>query len=67
MMRAITWRLASYTAAFVITLIATPLLGYRVFRDARLMSRMQKAWTLAAFAAGVACYAYVASAFGIIW
>ena len=50
---------ASYVAAFVLTLIATPLLGYRVFRDARQMSRLQKAWSLAGFAAGLACYAYV--------
>ena len=48
---------ASYVAAYVMTLIATPLLGYRVFRDARQMSRMQKAWSLAGFAAGLACYA----------
>jgi hypothetical protein len=57
----------SYVAAFLLTLIATPLIGYRVFRDARQMSRMQKAWSLAGFAAGAACYAYVASAFGVIW
>ena len=56
----------SYVAAFVITLIATPLVGYRVFRDARQMSRMQKAWSLAGFAAGLACYAYVASALSVI-
>ena len=58
---------ASYVAAFVITLIATPLLGYRVFRDARQMSRMQKAWSLAGFAAGLACYAYVADSVSVFW
>jgi hypothetical protein len=58
---------ASYVAAFVITLIATPLLGYRVFRDARQMSRMQKAWSLAGFAAGLACYAYVVDSLLIFW
>ena len=58
---------ASYVAAFVITLITTPLLGYRVFRDARQMSRLQKAWSLAGFAAGLACYAHVASSLRIMW
>jgi hypothetical protein len=58
---------ASYAAAFVITLIATPLLGYRVFRDARQMSRMQKAWSLAGFAAGLACYALVADSVRYMW
>ena len=58
---------ASYVAAFVITLIATPLLGYRVFRDARQMSRMRKAWSLAGFAAGLACYAFVADSLSVFW
>jgi hypothetical protein len=57
----------SYVAAFVITLVATPLIGYRVFRDARQMSRMQKAWSLAGFAAGLACYAYVADWLRYFW
>ncbi len=57
----------SYVAAFVITLIATPLIGYRVFRDARQMSRMQKAWSLAGFAAGLACYEFVVSSLSVIW
>ena len=51
----------SYVAAFVLTLIATPLLGYRVFRDARQMSRWQKVWSLAGLAAGLYLYASVAS------
>ena len=57
----------SYVAAFLITLVATPLIGYRVFRDARQMSRLQKAWSLAGFAAGLACYAYVASSLRVMW
>ncbi len=51
----------SYLAAYGITLIATPLIGYRVVRDARQMSRLQKAWSLSGFAAGLACYALIAS------
>lgn len=56
-----------YVAAFVITLIVTPVLGYRVFRDARYLSRTQKAWSLAGLAAGLACYAFVASSLRYIF
>ena len=57
----------SYVAAYLVTLIATPLIGYRVVRDARQMSRMQKAWSLAGFAAGLACYALVADSLRYRW
>ena len=56
----------SYVAAFGITLIATLVIGYRVFRDARQMSRMQKAWSVAGFAAGLSCYAWYASSLSVI-
>ena len=50
-----------YAAAYVMTIIVTPLVGYRVFRAARQMSRAQKAWSLAGLAAGLACYTLVVS------
>lgn len=52
---------AIHTAAFLLTLFATPLLGYRIVRDARQMSRVRKAWALAAFVAGHTYYAEVVS------
>jgi hypothetical protein len=52
-----------YVAAFVATLIVTPVLGYLAVRYLRAMPRLAKVWTLAGVLAGVTCYTNAAGAY----